>query len=97
MRRLLRAWHSEPPAHANLLWSDPDQSQPRPLFIEAYSTPHPVCSHVRRDERPEALFPTRERSADEPERLFGAAPGERDARPAVPVVVDPRWAVGYVL
>src|SRR5918997_5845510 len=34
---------------------------------------------------------------DEPERLFGAAPRERDARAAVPVVVDPRRAVVRVL
>src|SRR5215218_1994962 len=62
----------------------------------------PVCSHVTssapgRPRSGSALFSIRERSAHEPERLCGAAPGERDARPAVPVVVDPRWAVGYIL
>ena len=38
-----------------------------------------------------------ERLAIEAERLFGTAPGERDARAAVAVVVDARRALGYVL
>src|SRR3712207_8559176 len=38
-----------------------------------------------------------ERLADELERLFGASPGEGDARAAVPVVVDARRAGGHLL
>lgn len=59
------------------------------------SSQHRNC--LRQYERVAALFQIRERSADEPERLCGAAPAERDARPSVPVIVDPRRAVGYVL
>ena len=46
---------------------------------------------------PLSLLVLLHRLADEGERILGAAPRERDARAAVPVVVDARDAVGYVL
>jgi hypothetical protein len=70
-----------------------------PLFGSMYGSsgePAPPAIEHRDPEEGGSLSAI-ERLAYEPQRLFGAAPGERYARAAVAVVVDARRALGYVL